>query len=299
MKYNDYLIVTIPDFRRHFNFKEFYAYREQFVRDMSPEKVYYWDESLIKAYRTIAQWIVCNSAQSISDLPTQVEKALKVLVDKEDIMNSELENADLDLSQPIIYLQSGFDLNLPALAMDDFNGPIDICLHKLVNDSGSNIPITIIIGALSKTLADQEVVYVSECGGKFIEFLPNGASNEFFEAKLIESRGNFGSILMIENKKDHEKMLRENVICFTLFGQECVSIDSNHDLSWRLVPETSELINFMMDEGKPTIIKSDGKSQLGLLYNNGRLRTTSKFDPWDHVFSFDFDGKVIITNNNK
>ncbi len=39
MKYGKYLIVTLPDFRRHFDFKQFYKNRDQFVSDMHPDKV--------------------------------------------------------------------------------------------------------------------------------------------------------------------------------------------------------------------------------------------------------------------
>lgn len=44
MKLNNTLIVTLPDFARHFNFAEFWEKRIQFVRDMHPQKVYYWNE---------------------------------------------------------------------------------------------------------------------------------------------------------------------------------------------------------------------------------------------------------------
>ena len=41
MKLNNILIVTLSDFARHFTFPAFWTNRQQFVRDLCPEKVYY------------------------------------------------------------------------------------------------------------------------------------------------------------------------------------------------------------------------------------------------------------------
>ena len=49
MKLRNTLIVTLPDFAKHFNFPEFWENRKQFVRDMHPDKVYYWNEALKNA----------------------------------------------------------------------------------------------------------------------------------------------------------------------------------------------------------------------------------------------------------
>lgn len=57
MKLNNHLIVTIPDFIRNFSFNEFWVNRRQFIRDMQPDKVYYWNKSLEDAYYNIKKWI--------------------------------------------------------------------------------------------------------------------------------------------------------------------------------------------------------------------------------------------------
>ena len=57
MKLKNNLIVTLPDFAKHFDYNEFWENRRQFIRDMHPSKVYYWNNELINAYDNIVLWI--------------------------------------------------------------------------------------------------------------------------------------------------------------------------------------------------------------------------------------------------
>ena len=61
MKYNDNIILTIPDFIKYFDFVVFWKNRHAFVRDMNPKKIYYWDEAHEQAYEDICAWIVNES----------------------------------------------------------------------------------------------------------------------------------------------------------------------------------------------------------------------------------------------
>ena len=57
MKLNNILIVTLSDFARHFTFPAFWTNRQQFVRDLCPEKVYYLNHEQEQAYAEISKWI--------------------------------------------------------------------------------------------------------------------------------------------------------------------------------------------------------------------------------------------------
>mgnify|MGYP000677306553 CR=1 FL=1 len=66
MKLNNILIVTLSDFARHFTFPAFWTNRQQFVRDLCPEKVYYLNHEQEQAYAEISKWIQEGEADTDS-----------------------------------------------------------------------------------------------------------------------------------------------------------------------------------------------------------------------------------------
>lgn len=117
MRYGKYLIVTLPDFRRHFDFRQFLNNKRQFVRDMHPDKVYYWgDTRLLNAYHVISNWISDNRYIDPDNIPGYIIETLKCLVGDnfslEDIKNTETKN--VKLTNEIILLSPGQELFLPV-----------------------------------------------------------------------------------------------------------------------------------------------------------------------------------------
>lgn len=283
MKYGKYLIVTLPDFRHHFDFKQFYKNRAQFVSDMHPDKVYYWDKKHIAAYHVISDWINSDGC-TYRYLPDIVKGALS------DILGYNLDSSIVhshDLSEPVIKLFPNEDLSLPIYNIDEPN-QIDLKVHKIVASEESVGVSVVSIGDNKKVeLQPGEVVYAVENQSKYVNFLQNFAENERFSAQLIDSNDVLGSILVIENKANHEKTKINNVVSFILTTNSYMCITANHTIDignhdnmyreWLIQKDS---------DAKPISIKQRDNKIIGVLYSDGTLLSSSHSQIFENAVDF-------------
>lgn len=281
MKLGKYLIVTLTDFRRHYDFKLFYQNREEFVRDMHPDRIYYWDNKLIEAYQQICRWIKSSNNPDIRRIPETVISALKYYVGKKDII-SETPTYKVDLTNEIIILPPDCDIELPAFDSNQVTDNIHIKLHKLIANKDSVGYSYVRIGDYeSFKLEPEEIVYVTECNNLFIQFQPNKFSNEKLHAKLIDKDGSFGSILVIENLITKEFKSYDNILSFTIInGNEPLTINTDYmcnfdDFCFNMKIESLLERNFNI---KPImVVKSSNpisEELVAVLHDNGLMRTS-------------------------
>lgn len=279
MRYGKYLIVTLPDFKRHFDLRQFLNNRCQFVRDMHPDKVYYWgDTRLLNAYHVISNWISDNHHIDPDNIPGYIIENLKCLVGDnfslEDINNTETKN--VKLTDDIILLRPGQELSLPVY--DNSYQPEDLVInmHKIAVAEGDAVPCVVRIGENSRELLTGDALYVTECGGKFIDFTPNHAENEFLTGQLIDSPGRLGSLLVITDKFNDIKQSINGVISFILVDHGYIYIDeSGRPISIEnYVPMTL----LRIEEKQAIQIKSE-KGTIKVLYREGICRSTDSMSP--------------------
>lgn len=279
MRYGKYLIVTLPDFRRHFDFRQFLNNRRQFVRDMHPDKVYYWgDTRLLNAYHVISNWISGNHHIGPDNIPGYIIENLKCLVGDnfslEDIKNTETKN--VKLTDDIILLIPGQELSLPVY--DNSYQPEDLIinLHKIAVTEGDTAPSIVRIGESSRELLTGDALYVTECGGNFIDFTPNHAENEYLTGQLIDSPGHLGSLLVITDKFNGIKQSINGVISFILVDHGYIYInESGRPISIEnYVPMT-----LLRMEGKQAIQIKSEKGTIRVLYREGICRSTDSMSP--------------------
>ena len=145
MKLKNNLIVTLPDFAKHFDYNEFWENRRQFIRDMHPSKVYYWNNELINAYDNIVLWINGGERAEESIIKNGIH-ALEILISRP-IGKDEIEDHKNlpDLSSQIIRVQAGTRLDLPSYTNETFDS-INLRYHKIEVYGNSNKPAVITIG---------------------------------------------------------------------------------------------------------------------------------------------------------
>ena len=197
MKLKNNLIVTLPDFAKHFDYNEFWENRRQFIRDMHPSKVYYWNNELINAYDNIVLWINGGERAEESIIKNGIH-ALEILISRP-IGKDEIEDHKSlpDLSSQIIRVQAGTRLDLPSYTNETFDS-INLRYHKIEVYGHSNKPAVITIGTKdSITLYAAEFTYVTEAENLFIEFLPTHIQNNIYDLSLVSEEGNFLSSLNI------------------------------------------------------------------------------------------------------
>lgn len=272
MKLGKYLIVTVSDFARHFTFQDFWENRKQFVRDMHPDKVYYWNEELKQAYFDVADWINQGESAKHSIINSAI-KALSVLIDRP-IRTEEVElyNSIPDLTSPIIRVLAGTLLDLPKYT-DEKVDTINLRYHKIEVYGNSNKPAVIKIGSRdSITLYASEFTYVTEVDKLFIEFLPTRMQNNIYDLSLISEEGAFFSTLNVRTLFTGNQMVYRDVISFALTNDGYIFINSfgNPIIMSRAINELKFMLKY---NGKAFYVKAKG-SQAVILYNDGTLRAT-------------------------
>lgn len=293
MKYGKYLIVTLHDFRRHFDFKQFYKNRTQFIADMHPDKVFYWDKKHVAAYHVISDWI--DSVGCTCDvLPNIVKNALS------DMLGYKFESpcGVRDFNEPIIILLPDEDLRLPIYSHSE-SEKIDLKVHKIIASEESTKVSVVFIGDSKKVeLQPGEVVYAVENQSNFITFLQNRAENEFFKAHLIDSNDGLGSILVIENKTTHEKTKINNVISFILTDESYMCITANHVINIGLHPDVyREWLTQKDTDAKPIFLKQKDNKMIGVLYSDGTLMSSTHSQIFENVIEFELEDNNIIKIN--
>lgn len=208
MKLNNVIILTISDFRRHFNFLAFWNSRLSFVRDMDPDQVFYFDEDDKKNYERIAQWI--KAEQDGSSTPSIRQTGLTALsrFAKCNVTEKDWKKAVgmLDFSADIIVVEGGGMLKLPGHNMTEEeasefakNAGCKERLHKIEVDGDKSTAASIFIGGKEMLqLKGGECVYATEIGNGFLRILPNHLSKGPYTLRLENISGSFESFLIEE-----------------------------------------------------------------------------------------------------
>lgn len=209
MKLNNTLIVTLIDFQRNFNFKQFWNCRKQFLRDMHPDKMYYWEEHDKTCYTAIRVWIEAEDSGSANpDIRNSGLESLARLVGQ-DVTEEEATftlDGTSDFSADIIYVKSGGSLQLPGKAMSEEEAigysksvgkkerlhKIEICSEKDEDEEAATIFIN---GTEIIRLPYGECVYVTEIDGFFLRALPSHLNQAGIFLDLINISGAFASKL--------------------------------------------------------------------------------------------------------
>lgn len=271
MKLNNTLIVTLPDFARHFTFTEFWANRRQFVRDMHPSRVYYWSSELADAYAVVATWI--DKGEEATDEDREAGcKALETLVGKPINVNDINFSETPDLAAPVIRIQAGKTLDLPAYK----SGGASVCLrHHKIEVYGKNGTTAVISigGRQSTNIASGGFAYVTEAEGcGFIEFLPTHLQNDIYELTAISQEGELGCCLVVRALYNMHQEVISNIVSFALTDDGYIYVNTNG----KLVIMSNAVLDIkftLMHKGNVLYVKSRGNEVLAL-YSNGILRST-------------------------
>mgnify|MGYP003298819884 CR=1 FL=1 len=273
MKLNNYLINTLPDFAKHFTFVEFMEKRGQFVRDMHPNKVYYWNDTVKKAYYDVVAWI--NEGDAATEAVTNTGiSALEMLIGRK-LGRSEMNGSggETQLSDAIIRVKAGTVLNLPQYVPGANKKEISLRYHKIEVYGHSDKPALIKIGdKLYMELYASDFVYVTESENHFIEFLPKHLYNDVYVLNLVSAEGDFASVLNVTARLSGRTVSYENVISFALTDDGYIFIDSNG----KPIILSSSLLAMKLllrHDGAAFYVKAEGNVAL-ILYKDGTLKAT-------------------------
>jgi len=296
MKLKNHLIVTLPDFVRHFDFTEFWLNRRQFIRDMNPDKVYYYDQKLEEAFKSIKAWIELDDKPDVQ-VQNEGIAALSLLAGCQlDAATLKMIQGDqVDLSQNVITVQAGHTLNLPK-----FDGspqePFNLRLHKIEVQGQVSSPARIAIGGqVVGTLREGEAVYVSELNGGCVELLPNHLHSESWDLRLLNREHDFGSSLIVENLNSVSKHLIEGVTSFALMEDGFVYVDMNNKLVFSSSLVKKFLTIMCVESESVHYVKSNDTDDFLILYTDGKLKSTIDCDRKRGVYT----SSIIETDNNE
>ena len=273
MKLKNNLIVTLPDFAKHFDYNEFWENRRQFIRDMHPSKVYYWNNEQRNAYDNIVLWI--NGGESAEDsIIKNGIRALEILISRP-IGKDEIEDHKSlpDLSNQIIRVQAGTKLDLPSYTNETFDS-INLSYHKIEVYGNSNKPAVITIGTKdSITLYATEFTYVTEVENLFIEFLPTHIQNNLYDLNLIPEEGNFFSSLNVKSPFSGRPTSYKDIISFAVTDDGYIFIDSYGKpiiMSKQIMQQKLKFGN----NKEAFYVKAKG-TEVVILYKDGTIISTS------------------------
>lgn len=273
MKLKNNLIVTLPDFAKHFDYNEFWENRRQFIRDMHPSKVYYWNNEQRNAYDNIVLWI--NGGESAEDLIIKNGiRALEILISRP-IGKDEIEDHKSlpDLSNQIIRVQAGTRLDLPSYTNETFDS-INLRYHKIEVYGNSNKPAVITIGTKdSVTLYATEITYVTEVENLFIEFLPTHIQNNIYDLSLVSEEGHFFSSLNVRNLFSVKQISYKDVISFALTDDGYIFIDSQGKPI--IMSNSINQLKFMLKYNENAFYVKANENHAVILYKDGTLKSTS------------------------
>lgn len=285
MKLNNHLIVTLPDFVKHFSFTDFWENRFQFVRDMHPDKVYYWDEELKEAYFNVARWINQdkNADKTVKDRGINaLEKILEGKLDRDSVCIYD----SVDFTSQIIRVMSGQTLTLPEYTGSIAESYTLLRLHKIEVYGRPAQSSKIKIGNKEcLTLQTGDFVYVTEVDNCFIEFLPNHLQNEIYDLSLVSQDGDFFSTLVVHNLFSASRLTFKDVTSFALTNDGYIYVDANK----KPIIMSNSVPKFMLKyEGEAFYVKANNNNAL-VLYNNGILRSTIDMSAITKVISASID----------
>lgn len=295
MKLNNSLIVTLPDFAKHFGYLEFWENRRQFVRDMHPSKVYYWDKELEDAYFSVANWI------DRGDEATEEEKAggigaLELLLLGRKIDDGEigLSEGHVDLTSPILRVLAGTDLILPGYEKG-LCDRVELCYHKIEVCGNSNKPAAIRIGTggKEKLLCTGEFVYVTALNGWFIEFLPTHLENAEYILDLVSKEGEFASTLCRRRLSMGNTISHGGVISFALTHDGYMFIDNKNGINV-FSPQMNGKKSMLRCSGKEPFYIKCRNGEAIVLYRCGTLASTVDTECIERIIQADICQDCII-----
>lgn len=290
MKLKNNLIVTLPDFAKHFDYNEFWENRRQFIRDMHPSKVYYWNNELLNAYDNIVLWI--NGGESVEgSIIKNGIHALEILINRP-IRKDEIDNHKNlpDLSSQIIRVQAGTRLDLPSYTNETFDN-INLRYHKIEVYGISNKPAVITIGTDSITLYATEFAYVTEVENLFIEFLPTHIQNNIYDLSLVSEEGNFLSLLNVRTISSGKQTEYKEVISFAVTDDGYIFIDTHGKP--RIMSNLIMPLKFILGHNEEAFYVKAKEKEAMILYKDGILKST-RMEPNNKVISASFDAECNI-----
>lgn len=293
MKQNNHLIVTLTDFKRHFSSSEFWENRRQFVRDMHPDKVYYWNDELEQAYYNIKAWIE-SPDDANGKISEKGKKSLSLLTGK--IFDwDENPSSKIDLSQKIIKVQAGQTVSLPEYKAGDLND-FKINLHKIEIVGNSESSAKVLIGdRLWGSYYSGEVVYFTEINGGCIELLPNKLSNEVMELTLACRDSEFESDLIVQDLVNGKKTTHQRVTSFAIVYKGYVYIDHRGKPIYFI--DNKSFYKYMLNSNEHAVYVKAEDDVVLVLYKNGDLRSTTDENVKKNIRSAKFDKNRIIKIN--
>jgi len=206
MKLNNLNIITLCDFRRNFDFSQFWSQRKHFIRDMHPDKVLYWNDEDKENYEKICEWIIKSESSGVVGTATGdfIATGLKLL---SDYVGRSISDSDarrffniIDYNSDIIYIESGSErLVLPSCKYESQPEPSqNERLHKIEITGNQSGETPIFIGGKEQCrLKAGECIYVTEINGNYIRVLPNKSSKGYYHVSLVNIKGSFESDLNV------------------------------------------------------------------------------------------------------
>lgn len=293
MKLDNTLIVTLPDFARHFSFAEFWENRRQFVRDMNPKRVYYWNEELAEAYYLVAKWIEKGEAATADDRKAGC-KALSFLVGKNiDAGAATMSGDRYDYSTDVIKISTGKSLKLPQYAKKGGN-PVSLALHKIEAHGKSGTASMVSIGkAKALRLMAGDFVYVSAVKGiGFVEFLPKSMRNNEYELNMVLQNGDLQSTLIVRNLRTMQQEQINGVVSCAMTGDGYVYVSADG----KLIMMSNQMLGlkaFLKHDAPALYVKSHA-DDVAVLYADGVLKSTRCLEGKKNVVSAGFDERGTL-----
>lgn len=295
MKLDNTLIVTLTDFARHFSFAEFWENRRQFVRDMNPERVYYWKEELVDAYTAVAEWINKGDAATDADRQTGL-KALSILVGKDQGAQAALVAGDVcDFSADIIKVATGKTVELPPY--NNVKGKaLSLVMHKIEahGKQDTEAEVSIGHGRVLRLKAGDFAYATAVKNGGFVEFLPNTVCSDNYELTLVSQAGEFLSTLFVHNLHTMQQEQIGDVVSCAVAADGYMYVGGDGMLV--MMSNRMLCLKGIVSHSAPVLYVKSHDADVAVLYADGMLKSTRCVEGRKNVVSagFDEDGKLHI-----
>jgi len=293
MKLQNHLITTIPEFVKYFNYSEFWLNRTQFVRDMSPSKVYYWEDGLKESYDNIKKWIETEAPVPAEVQKKGIESLEYILGTKIEMSDTQLSSSCVDFSKSIIRVEAGQIISLPNYKGGTVS-PFTINIHKVEFSGHPNRKSQLFLGDNKVgEFFGGDFIYVTEVAGACIEILPTFRKYQDKEYQLISREGEFYSTLEVRDCQENSFYKYDNVISFAEIYGRLIYIDSA-GIPFFLAELPAFIKDYLCEgDNEAVYVKTHNKSLL-FLYRNGEVRSTNESFPRKDVISATFNNHESI-----